>query len=613
MTETSDRPIADYAMLSDVTTSALVSRLGSVDWLCLPRFDAPSVFARLLDGDAGHWSIAPSGAHEAERRYLPGTLVLETTFTTPSGACTVTDALALGPDERGHDIGADAPHALLRVVEVTAGEVALDVDLAPRFEYGLVAPRLLGVEGGVRAEGGATRLVVSGPPPTATDAATALWRLGPTAGDRVAFALQWSDAGASAPRCWTPEEIEARLASTIEGWRSWSALHQRYEGPWAEEVHHSGRILQGLSHHATGAIVAAPTTSLPEAVGGGRNWDYRYTWVRDASLTLQALWVAACPDEATRFVEFLLRSTGADGRGRAALQVMYGIGGEHDLSERELDHLSGWRGSRPVRVGNDAWRQEQHDIYGALLDAVLCFREQLDGIDPRTATFLGDLADAAAEVWSEPDRGIWEVRGEPQHFLHSKLMCWVALDRASRLADDLGLSRRARPWVGGAAAIRRAILDQGWNEEVGAFTQAFGSDRLDASCLLLAITGFLPADDPRMRSTIERVADGLAAPGGLLYRYLGEDGLEGEEAPFLLCSFWLAECWARCGELERAQEVFGGTLRYANDVGLLAEEADPATGELLGNHPQAFSHIGLVNAAQAIAVARADRDAAVGR
>lgn len=602
--EPPDLPIADYAMLSDCNTAALVSGGGSIDWLCLPRFDAPSILGRLLDPVAGHWSICPSGEYEARRQYLPGSLVLETQFATPTGTATVTDALLFAEGERDHDIGIDVPHVLVRVIDVLDGEIPVDIDFAPRPEYGLVFPRMEVVEGGVAARGGGTALFLSGPEPTETRDDAAMWRIGPRAGDRLAFALQWTDPTEPMPEPWPARRIVERLASTVAAWESWSALHQRYDGPWAETVQHSGRVLQGLTFRPTGAIVAAPTTSLAEQPGGDRNWDYRYAWLRDASLTMQALWLAACPDEASRFVSFVLRASGTSVQRETGLQVMYGVGGEHDLAERELEHLRGWRESAPVRVGNAAWRQQQHDIYGAVLDAAYRCQDQLDGLDDVTARFLGDLADVAARVWREPDQGLWEMRSEPRHFLHSKLMCWVALDRAVRLADRLGEADRARRWAAEADTVRAAILEQGWNEKVGAFTQSFGSEALDASALQLAITGFLPADDPRMRSTINQIAAQLSAPCGLLYRYTASDGLQGSESTFLLCSYWLAECWALAGDLAAAGEIFERATAYANDVGLLAEEAEPSTGELIGNYPRAFSHIGLVNAAWAIAQAQ---------
>jgi GH15 family glucan-1,4-alpha-glucosidase len=396
--------------------------------------------------------------------------------------------------------------------------------------------------------------------------------------------------------------VQERIEATARGWRTWSDIHQGYEGPWRELVHHSGRVLQALTYQPTGAIVAAPTTSLPESVGGARNWDYRYTWVRDASLTLEALWVAACPDEAHRFFAWMAAAAAARVR-ETDLQIMFGVGGEHDLTERELPHLSGWRGSSPVRVGNGAWNQRQLDVYGELLSAAHRLRDQLGSLDQATRDFLVEVAETAAERWREPDQGIWEVRGEPRHFLYSKLMCWVALDCAVALAEQLGAAGRTDRWDRTRRQIRDAIETEGWSHQAGAFTQSFGSDDLDASALMLPIVGFLPATDPRVRSTVDAIDARLTDDCGLVYRYRSHDGLEGEEGSFLICTFWLAQALAGAGELERARRKFERAIAYANDVGLLAEEVDVKSGELLGNYPQAFSHIGLVNAAWAISQA----------
>ena len=369
-------------------------------------------------------------------------------------------------------------------------------------------------------------------------------------------------------------------------------------------------MLQALTFHPTGAIVAAPTTSLPETIGGERNWDYRYTWVRDASLTMDALWVAACPDEAGKFFGFLADAAASQLQRGADLQIMFGVGGEHDLSERELPHLAGWRASRPVRVGNGAWNQRQLDVYGELLGAAQRLAEQLGELDSVTQQFLAAAADMAASRWTEKDQGIWEIRGEPRDFLYSKLMCWVALDRAIALAPQLGAEDRTGEWTAARDEIRAAILERGWNEQAGAFTQAFGSEDLDASSLMLAITGFLPGDDPRMKATVDAIAARLTDERGLVYRYLAHDGLAGEEGTFLLCTFWLAQAQALAGELDQATATFERAVAAINDVGLLAEEVDPASGEMIGNFPQAFSHIGLINAAWAIAQAQ---ERAVGR
>jgi GH15 family glucan-1,4-alpha-glucosidase len=605
-------PIAEYALLSDCRSAALVSRTGSVDWLCFPRFDGPAVFARLLDDDAGHFAVRPAGHAEVTRAYLDQTMALETTFRTGGGTAVLHDALAVGRNERGHDLGADSPGLLLRRLVCTDGEVEVEVSYAPRPEYGLVHPLIEPVAGGLAARGGADRLLLSTPAELRVDGATATGRLALRAGDWVCFALHHARTWEPPPRVWSQEEISGRLDDTVAGWRSWSAMHQSYEGPWRELVRHSGRVLQALTFQPTGAIVAAATTSLPETVGGERNWDYRYTWVRDASLTMEALWVAACPDEADRFFGFLAAAAASQLHRGTDLQIMFGVGGEHDLTERELPHLRGWRGSRPVRVGNGAWDQRQLDVYGELLGAAQRLVEQLGRIDAVTRGFLVAAADTAARRWREPDQGIWEVRGAPRDFLYSKLMCWVALDRAVAMADLLGAKDREEAWTAARDEIRAAMLEHGWSESAGAYTQAFGVDDLDASNLMLAITGFLPGDDPRMKATIDAIAAGLTDERGLVWRYRAADGLEGEEGTFLLCTFWLAQAQALAGEIELARATFERAAAYANDVGLLAEEVDPGGAEMIGNYPQAFSHIGLVNAAWAITEAER-RQAATGR
>jgi GH15 family glucan-1,4-alpha-glucosidase len=602
----SSLPIADYALLSDCRSAALVSRDGSVDWLCLPRFDSPAVFARILDDGAGHFTIRPAGAHQARRRYADGSMVLVTTFETATGAAVLTDAMALGGGVRDHRIGADSPGVLLRRAECIAGEVVLDVSYAPRPEYGLVHPILVPSPGCLTARGGALRLLLSGPASFVTRGATATARLHLAAGQAAGFALAHGPIWQPTPPVWSQDQIAGRLADTEQAWRSWSAIHQSYDGPWRDLVHQSGRVLQALTFTPTGAIVAAPTTSLPEAPGGGRNWDYRYTWVRDASLTMEALWVAACPDEAGKFFGFLADAAASQLERGMDLQIMFGIGGERDLTERELPHLAGWRGSRPVRVGNGAWTQRQIDVYGELLGAARRLTEQLGELEPVTKRFLTAAADAAASRWTEKDQGIWEIRGEPRDFLYSKLMCWAALDCAISLAAKLGASDRVPAWTAVRDQIREAILDQGWSERADAYAQAFGSDDLDASNLMLAITGFLPGTDPRMKATIDAIAARLTDERGLVYRYLADDGLEGEEGTFLLCTFWLAHAQALAGELDQARATFERAISAINDVGLLAEEADAQLG-LLGNFPQAFSHIGLINAAWAISEAERAR------
>ena len=597
-------PIGDYALLSDCRSAALVSRAGSVDWLCLPRFDAPAVFARILDTGAGHFAIRPVGEFHARRAYVDQTMALETTFQTAAGTAVLTDAMAVSPNERGHDLGAGSPGVLLRRLACTGGEVDVEVSYAPRPEYGLIYPILEQVPGELAARGGAGRLLLSGPSGFRIDGATATARLHLAAGQTVSFALQHGPLSGPPLTIWDAGQIAARLADTIEGWRSWSAIHQSYEGPWRDLVHHSGRVLQALTFAPTGAIVAAPTTSLPETVGGERNWDYRYSWVRDACLTMEALWVAACPDEAGKFFGFLADAAASQLQRGADLQIMFGIGGERDLTERELPHLAGWRDSAPVRVGNGAWTQRQLDVYGELLAAAQRLVEQLGELDPVTQRFLAAAADTAAVRWTGKDQGIWEIRGQPRDFTYSKLMCWVALDRAIILAPQLRAQHKVEAWTAARDQIRTAILERGWSEKAGAYAQAFGGGDLDASNLMLAITGFLPGDDPRMKATIDAIAEQLTDQRGLVYRYLAHDGLAGQEGAFLLCTFWLAQAQALAGELDQATATFDRAVAAINDVGLLAEEVDARSGEMIGNFPQAFSHIGLINAAWAIAQAR---------
>ncbi len=604
------QPIAEYGLLADCNSAALVDRNGSIDWLCLPRYDSPAVFARILDADAGHWSIRPAAAFTAERRYLPETLVIETTFTTDDGVVRLRDAMVFAEGQRRHDLGFDSPHELLRHVEGVSGSVELMMELAPRPEYGLVRPLFRMTERGGRTFGGPNRIAVEAGVPVQVEDSTMRAAFTVAAGDHVGFAMRWAPPEGQAPAPTRAEAVAARIDDTAEAWRSWEAEHDIYEGPHRELVRFSSRVLKGLTYRPTGAIVAAPTTSLPETVGGERNWDYRYAWVRDASLTLQALYIGTCSDEAVDFVSFMTSSAGGRLSGDTPLQIMFGIGGEHDLSERTLPHLRGWRDSSPVRIGNGAWTQEQLDVYGELLDLLHRYREQLGDLHPEIQRFVADLADAAARRWEERDAGMWEMRGEPRHHLSSKVLCWVALDRAVELAPQLGEHAKADEWAAARDRIREAILERGWSEARQAYAQSFESDELDAAALLMPLLGFLPATDERMKATIDAIARDLTEDG-LVLRYRNEeglnaDGLTGEEGTFVICSFWLVSALAQAGELDRAEELFDRLVGYANDLGLIAEEIDTATGELLGNFPQAFSHIGLITAAAEIDRARAE-------
>lgn len=599
----STEPIANYALLSDCRSAALVSAAGSVEWLCFPRFDSPSVFGRLLGGDAGLWSIRPTAEYSTTRRYVGPSMVLESTHTTSGGQLTVSDALALGEGRRGHELGDGSPGTLLRWLTCTSGTVEVEVVFGPRPGYGLIVPRLHPVDGGLLIRSADGDLALSSTAPLRPDGGTARAVLRLTAGDTAGFALHWQEAADSEPALWSRQQMAERLADTVEGWTSWSSIHQNYRGPWQDLVAGSGRVLQALSYYPSGAIVAAPTTSLPEVAGGTRNWDYRYTWVRDASMTLQALWVAACPDEAGKFFQFLATAAARQLARGEELQIMYGVGGERELPERVLPHLPGWRSSAPVRVGNGAWNQRQLDVYGELLDAAATMPEFLDGLAPETLRFLADAADGAVARWRDQDQGIWEVRGRPRHYLYSKLMCWVAVDRAIILAPVLQATDRVPRWAAAREDIAESIRSLGWSDAAGAYTQAYGTEQLDASALMLAIVGFLPADDPRFLATVDAIEQRLTDPRGLVYRYHSDDGLPGEEGTFLLCTFWLAHALALAGRTERARAVFERAAGFATGLGLMAEEVAQDSAELLGNFPQAFSHIGLVNAAWAISEA----------
>ncbi|MGN6171039.1 MAG: glycoside hydrolase family 15 protein [Solirubrobacteraceae bacterium] len=601
------RPIASYGLIADCNSAALVDRDGSIGWLCLPRYDSAAVFAQILDPAGGHWHIKPAGAYRSERRYLPGTLVIETTFETATGTVKVVDAMAFTESQRHHELGLGAPHLVLRLVEGVSGEVELELELAPRPEYGLVKPLFRATESGGRTFGGPNQVVVSSGVPTAIMDSTMSARFTVSASQRVGFSLQWVSPEGPAPEPFAPDEVAARIEDTVAGWQSWEAEHDIYQGPHRELVRLSARVLKGLTYRPTGAIVAAPTSSLPETMGGERNWDYRYAWIRDASLTLEALYIGACSDEAVDFVSFMTSSAGGRASERS-LQIMYGIGGEHDLTERELPHLRGWRDSAPVRVGNGAWGQTQLDVYGELLNSLYLYREELGDLHPEIQRFVADLANTAARRWHETDAGMWEMRGEARHHLSSKVLCWVALDRAIELGDQLGMHAEIEYWTRERDMIREAVLSRGWSDARRAYAQSFDADDLDAAQLLMPILGFLPATDERMRSTIDAISDELTEDG-LVLRYRNDagvnaDGLTGEEGTFVICSFWLVSALAKAGEVDRAENLFNKLVSYANDLGLLAEEIDTASGELLGNFPQAFSHIGLITAAWEVDKAR---------
>ena len=591
MTVDRGRPssIGDYGFLSDCHSAALVDRAGSVDWWCVPRFDSPSVFGRLLGPDAGHWSLHPSAAFESERAYVPDSLVLRSVLTTEKGEVAVTDALGLEPEARGHDLGLRSPHVLLRRVEGLSGAVELVTEFAPRMEYGLTVPHVLAVRGGVRARGGPVALTLTGGVTLSPHGGCATGRFTIRAGEQMDFELVFTRASEASSAPDGEAGAEATIEDTIAAWESWSELHDGYQGRHRDAVRRSALVLQGLTFQPTGAVVAAATTSLPEKLGGNLNFDYRFAWLRDLSLTIRALWVAACPDEADRLFRWIADACGRLTAGER-VQIMYGVEGERNLAEHELAHLPGFRDSRPVRIGNAAWDQEQLDVLGEVLDAVEQLRDQLGELDEPTRELLVALANRAATTWREPDAGMWEARDQRRQYVSSKVMCWVALDRAIRLAPLLGDDLQLDGWEVARERVRTAVLAKAWSERAGAYTGAFGSDDLDASVLLLPLVGFLPARDERMWATIEAVERELGDIG--LVRRWPDDPMG-----FLICTYWLAECLALGGEVDRAEGWFARATACANDLGLLAEEADPDRKELLGNYPQAFSHVGLINAA----------------
>lgn len=493
--------IGNFALLSDSQTAALVGRDGSVDWYCPPRFDAPSVFARLLDPNGGHWSIRPIGKAEVQRVYLADTMVLQSTFQTRYGRAALIDALALERGAREHQIGLRSPHILLRRVVGMEGEVELQMEFAPRLEYALTTPLIVPTAAGTVTRAGPTELhlVTTCPLHIADSQTTARFTL--RAGEVLDFALVYQRVVDEGNSIIPQVDIGAELYNACEGWRSWSAIHRSYKGLYVEQVQRSALMLQALTYQPSGAVVATPTTSLPETPGGSDNWDYRYTWLRDLSFTLRALWVAACPHEARRFFHWIDRALGGQ-----QVQSMYSVEGERDLAERGLDWLRGFLGSRPVRVGNAAWRQKQLDV----VDAAYLLREELGTFDDVIARLISALADRAAESWQEPDSGMWEARDRERPYLSAKVMCWVALDRALTFAPRLGQHAHVQQWKVARDDVRRAILERGWSQEAGAYTGAFGSDHLDASALLMPLVGFLPVRDPRMWATIETIERELA-------------------------------------------------------------------------------------------------------
>ncbi|MBV9547763.1 MAG: glycoside hydrolase family 15 protein [Chloroflexi bacterium] len=590
-------PIADYALISDCHSAALVSRDGSVDWCCFERFDARPVFARLIDWSrGGHFLIRPGQPYKATRRYLPGTNVLETRFETDSGVLVLTDCLAVHESSEPSEAEAVEPYRqLIRSMRCEVGEVQVELDFQPRFDYGLTTPQITEVGPGlVAVYGGADALILQSD--LLGEATGLAGRAGGRtlrAGERASAVLTYAFPHQLKAMRVDEEEVQRRVEVTCRFWTEWSR-RCTYEGPYKEQVLRSALVLKALTNAPTGALVAAPTTSLPEGIGGVRNWDYRYTWLRDSSFTLYALFTLGYTDEAHAFMRWLERTTAGH---PDQLQVVYGVGGERFLPEIGLLMLDGYRGSRPVRIGNNCAAQFQLDVYGEVLDTAWLYHRHGGTIRPSLWDFLSRVTDYVGQIWTEPDEGIWEVRGPRQHFVYSKVMAWVAVDRAIRLARELQLPGPIEQWQALRAAIRQRIDAEGVDPGTGAFVQAFGSSALDASALLIPLVRFARPNDPRVLATLERIATELSHDG-LIYRYLEtDDGLPGNEATFLICSFWLVDNLVVTGQVERGRALFERLVSYANDVGLLAEELDAGSGEMLGNFPQAFSHMGLINSA----------------
>ncbi len=597
-------PIAEYAFLSDCHTGALIAPDGAVDWLCVPRFDSPSVFGSLLDREAGSFRFAPFDINvPSARGYEPGTNVLVTTWKTPTGWMVVRDALTMGPT-RGPDnvtphtrppADDDAEHVLVRVAECLSGRVEIEMVCEPVFGYGDIPATWTMADGAghaADATGGGVTVRLQTDLQVGVEGGRVRGRHVLTAGDRAYCALSWAE-GLEAPA--DADDAEARVATTTTYWRRWLDRARIPDHRYREAIQRSALTTKGLTYMPTGATVAALTTGLPETPGGERNWDYRYSWMRDSTFTLQALHWLNLDWEADEFMQFVADLEANDDGG---MQIMYGIDGRRDLTESTLDHLSGYGGARPVRIGNGAYDQRQNDVFGAVLDAILLHSRRSQRLPRRLWPIVHAQAECATGVWRQPDQGIWEARGQPQHYVSSKLMCWVALDRAAKLADLRGDSEAGAAWRATADEIHADVLAHGLADN-GVLRQHYDTDALDASTLLAALFGFLPGTDPRAHASVMAIANDLTENNYVLRYRTDEtdDGLSGKEGTFLICSFWLVSALCVVGEHQRGKDLFERLLRIGSPLGLYAEEFDVDTGYHLGNFPQAFSHLALIEAA----------------
>ena len=598
-------PIGDYAFLSDCETTALVAPNGNVEWLCLPRMDSPSVFGAILDRDAGGFRVGPADVNvPAARRYIPGTMVLETSWETRMGWVIIRDVLSIGPwrhqtersqTHRRSPTDHDADHVMLRLIECVQGSVDIKLECEPAFDYGGLAADWSYAGDGygeafARSEGMDVELHLVTDLRLGFEGPRARARTMMHEGDKAFVALGWS----KHPLPSSYEQASEWVMRTSRFWQEWLKHGTFPDHPWRAHLQRSALTLKGLTYNPSGAMIAAATTSLPETPGGDRNWDYRYSWIRDSTFMLWALYTLGFDEEANDFFYFVADVVESEER---ELQVMYGIGGESKLQEQELEHLSGYDHARPVRIGNGAYNQRQHDVWGAVLDSIYLHTRSRDQLPDRLWPIIKRQVDEALQNWRDPDRGIWEVRGEPRHFTSSKVMCWVAADRGARLARIRADGATASRWEAAADEIHADICANGVDQR-GVFVQHYDTEALDASVLLMPLVRFLPPDDPRIRDTVLAIADELTE-GGLVLRYRvdeTDDGFSGEEGTFTICSFWLVSALVEIGELARARGLCEKLLSYASPLALYAEQIDAVTGRHLGNFPQAFTHLALINA-----------------
>jgi len=592
------KDLEDYGIIGNLQTCALIGRDGSIDWLCFPYLESPSVFAALLDIErGGYFQIQPAAKYESLQSYVENTNILQTTFTTPLGVVVITDFMK--PEGRRDNYYA---REVFRKVECISGTVELEINFNPRFDYAKVIPDFKLTEEGVIAQTKDESIFLQTPVPFNIYGQEVKGRVSLTGGKVIWFVLQHEHNLSLSDR-----DCSKLLIEVKRFWRSWThkCSHSGcvFEGPWHNLVVRSGLILKLLSNPETGAIAAAATMSLPEKIGGVRNWDYRYVWIRDSSFTAQALFHVGHIKESQDFRRWM-RGIVSKTKDPSLIRIMYGLNGEVDLKEQILSNLSGYRNSSPVRIGNDAAKQRQLDIYGELLNSVYDTTRHGEDIPHKNWIIIRRIVDYVCSVWGKKDSGIWEVRGGPRHFVYSKLMCWVAVDRALKIADLRGFKAPLEKWRKTARVIKQTILDRGYNNKMNSFVQSFDSDTLDAVSLLIPLMGLLPFDDFRVQGTITATLKRLTAPGGLVYRYEADDGLPGSEGNFVLCSFWLIQNLALSGRVEEAEEMFLNVLEYISPLGLFSEEIEAGTGRQIGNFPQAFSHIGLINSALYIGVAK---------